>query len=183
MLNTIKEWLFGSVAPPSDYVQRLTLVDQFELQVNDLALYIIASVVFIDSRQPINAEHVTWALRRLMATHPLLRMRVGVLRGEWWWREMAACEPEVRVDTSRDWQEVFSRQTDERFDMERGPLWRVTLMPDVTSDYHDASSGLPHHCCLVMAFDHAIIDGTGKHHCAMQSSIKQVGCAMQSSIG
>ena len=167
MFETIKRWIFGRPPPPRDFITRLTPVSQFEVEVNDLGLFLISSAVFVSSKTQITADRLTWSLRRLMAIHPLLRMRVGVHDGQWWWREMAALEPDVRVDTSRDWHEAFSRSTDETYDIVNGPLWRVTLFPDVTSEYCDVPELLRHHCCLVMGFNHAIIDGTGKLHHAV----------------
>lgn len=146
-------------AKPKDFIRKLGAAEKGFLDLSDAKISLIASALFISSKLPILESHVTWACRRLMTSHPLLRMRIASLDGELWWREMEKLEPDVRVSEGGDWQEVYSQTADETYDNETGPLWRVTFLPEVTSEYQDEQ--LEHHVVLVLGFNHTIIDGTG----------------------
>ena len=72
-----------------------------------------------------------------MMRHPLLRMRVTSHRGELYWQEMDDVTPDVRVQETNAWNAVFEDTILERHRIDTGPLWRVTLLPDVTSEFSD----------------------------------------------
>lgn len=68
-----------------------------------------------------------------------------------------------QLDTS-NWRNVMEESLLEKFDVENGPLWRLTFLPNARyetetgSDVNDTS--FPHECICIFCFHHSIIDGT-----------------------
>ena len=97
----------------------------------------------------------------LVERHPLLRMRIQCINGKYMWRELPfGTEMDICVNTSNDWKAVFSDSLKESFDLENGPLWGLTLIPNAESELYDRS--MRRHTALALRFSHTIIDGQGK---------------------
>ena len=134
-------------------------MELFYIECHEFDQFNIGMVVFVSTDAPLTREHLHSATKRLMMRHPLLRMRVTRYRGELYWQEMDDVTPDVRVQETNDWNAVFEDTILERHRIDTGPLWRVTLLPDVTSEFSDKD--FKHHAALVFGFSHSIIDGQG----------------------
>ena len=167
-MKAVLEWLFDIIVgvfnwftrPPKGFHRRLGLVEKFYADCNELGLFTTGMVVFVSSDVPLTREHLLSATKRLMMRHPLLRMRITHHRGQRYWQEMDDVRPDVRVQETNDWNTVYEDTVLEKYRIDTGPLWRVTLLPDVTSDFSD--NDFKHHAALVLGFLHSITDGQGE---------------------
>ena len=151
---------YAKQCPPPRSHRQLDAGESLMDDVNRMGIRIISSVYFIYSNREICASHVRIALLHLMKTHPLLRMRVSSCNGKKYWTEITQPEPDLRVTSRADWKTLVSENSVERFDHERGPLWRVTFMPRVVPLLVDASR--PYSSAFVVSFTHMTVDGVGK---------------------
>ena len=167
-MKAVLEWLFGAIVgafnwftrPPKGCHRRLGLAEQLYADCHEIGLFITGMVVFVSTDAPLTREHLHSATKRLMMRHPLLRMRVTRYLGERYWQEMDGVTPDVRVQETNDWSTVYEDTVLEKYRIDSGPLWRVTLLPDVTSEFSD--KGFKHHAALVFGFLHSITDGQGE---------------------
>ena len=141
--------------------RRLGGQEQMYYECHNMDQYNIGMVVFLSSDHAITRAHLQRVMTRLMTRHPLLRMRVTRCDGELYWQQMDDVTPDVRVQETNDWKGVFEDTIHERYNTNAGPLWRVTLLPDVTSDYMDPD--FEHHAVLILGFSHVITDGQGTY--------------------
>ena len=71
---------------------------------------------------------------------------------------------DLRQHDTSNWRNVMEESLLEKFDVENGPLWRLTFLPNARyetetgSDVNDTS--FPHECICIFCFHHSIIDGT-----------------------
>ena len=161
-IRWIFRWLTTSTPPqpPSGLRRRLGLMELFYIECHEFDQFNIGMVVFVSTDAPLTREHLHSATKRLMMRHPPLRMRVARHGGELYWQEMDDVTPDVRVQETNAWNAVFEDTILERHRIDTGPLWRVTLLPDVTSKFSDKD--FKHHAALVFGFSHSIIDGQGE---------------------
>ena len=136
------------------------MMELFYIECQEFDQFNIGMVVFVSTDAPLTREHLHSATKRLMMRHPLLRMRVTRYGGELYWQEMNNVTPDVRVQETNDWSTVYEDTVLEKYRIDTGPLWRVTLLPDVTSEFSD--KGFKHHAALVFGFLHSITDGQGE---------------------
>jgi len=127
---------------------------------------ILANTLVLRSKKPIQASVVKKAMERLMKRHPMLRMCIKKNPDEdYWLRKMENVHVDLRQLDSEDWRNVMEESLLEKFDVENGPLWRVSFLPNVRyeseteSDFINMTS-YPHECFCIFAFHHIIIDGT-----------------------
>ena len=121
----------------------------------------ICYVYFINSEISIAKTKLEDAMCVLVNRHPLLRASVYIENGCFYWRINETVTMDIRTEERRDWQMSFSEALSGGFDIENGPLWRVTLLPSVdSSEFFDES--FDHHAALLFRFSHAIIDGLGR---------------------
>ena len=117
-------------------------------------------IYFLSSNTPIDIGTLKDAMKILVERHPLLRMRVQYINGKYIWRELPfGTEMDICVNTSNHWTTLFSESLKESFDLENGPLWGLTLMPNAESELFDRN--MRWHAALVLRFSHTIIDGQG----------------------
>ena len=135
-------------------------MELFYIECQEFDQFNIGMIVFVSTDAPLTREHLHSATKRLMMRHPPLRMRVARHGGELYWQEMDDVTPDVRVQETNAWNAVFEDTILERHRIDTGPLWRVTLLPDVTSKFSDKD--FKHHAALVFGFCHSIIDGQGE---------------------
>ena len=153
--------VLGLGPKPKGIQRELGLAEKVLHQLNNDGILTMTAVIFVDSKQALEVQRVRWALRRLMQRHPLLRMRVREHAGVSYWCDMKQePEPLLYVDQSSDWHAVFSKNCDQPFDFNNGPLWRVTFMPRAECEYYDVIS-YEHHAAFVFGVSHAIVDGQG----------------------
>ena len=93
-------------------------------------------------------------------THPLLRMCFKDINGILTWREMDEMKLDIRENMSEDWHSVFANVLKDRYDTGKGPLWSLTLMPNVVSEYHNNS--FKYHVALVFGYLHSIANAGGR---------------------
>ena len=166
LLNSVYEsvaWLAGIFVggPPKGCCRKLGFQEAEYLECHDLGEFNVGSLVFVSSDCLITKEHLHDVMRRVMLRHPLLRMRVTRYGGELYWQQMDDVTPDVRVQETNDWNAVLEDTMLETYNTESGPLWRLTLLPDVTSDYND--DDYKFHAALVFGFCHCVIDGQGEY--------------------
>ena len=167
-MNAVLEWLFGVISsvlnwftrPPKGFQRRLGLQERFYADCHEIGQFNTGMIVFVSTDAPLTHEILHSATKRLMMRHPLLRMRVARHDGERYWQEMDDVTPDVRVQETNDWNAAFEDTILEKHRVDTGPLWRVTLLPDVTSEFSD--SDFKHHAALVLGFFHSITDGQGE---------------------
>ena len=153
--------VLGLGPKPKGIQRKLGLAEKVLYQLNNDGILTMTAVIFVDSKRALEVRHVRWALRRLMQRHPLLRMRVREHAGVSYWCDMEQpLEPLLYVDQSSDWHTVFSKNCDQPFDFNNGPLWSVTFMPRAECEYYDVIS-YEHHAAFVFGVSHAIVDGQG----------------------
>ena len=167
-MKAVLEWLFGIISCvlnwftriPKGFHRRLGLAERFYVDCHEIGQFNTGMVVFVSTDAPLTREHLQSATKRLMMRHPLLRMRITRYRGECYWQEMDDVTPDVRVQETNDWNTVYEDTVLEKYRIDSGPLWRVTLLPDVTSEFSDKD--FKQHAMLVLGFLHSIIDGQGE---------------------
>ena len=136
--------------------------------------FLVAKVFFLSSEKPITYEKLEEAMTIIASTHPLLRMCIKDINGVPTWREMDEMKLDIRLDMSNDWNTVFAKVLKDTYDIEIGPLWSLTLMPNARSEYHDNS--FKYHVTLVFGYLHAIANAGGilklfclhRHYCHEQ---------------
>ena len=162
-VSTAIRWIFRWYTPrpwpPNGLHRPFGLMELFYSECHEFDKFNIGMVVFLSTDALLTREHLHSVTKRLMMRHPLLRMRITRYRGERYWKEMDDVTPDVRVQETNDWNTVFEDTVLERYYLDTGPLWRVTLLPDVTSEFSDKD--FKHHAALVFGFSHSIIDGQG----------------------
>ena len=120
-------------------------------------IHIISSVVFLSSKRSIQTNVLNSALLTLAQRHPLLRAKIAYENGKAYWQELSEITIDLRVDGTKNWLKCFENNFAEKFNTETGPLWRMTYLPEIMSDFDDGA--FEHNCVLVWSFHHAIIDG------------------------
>ena len=120
------------------------------------------TVLLLNSEVKLDQRHLKEALLMLLERFPLLRMRVTDRFNKLWFEEMENPQClDFRVEDvgAENWQGEFQRQINgPRFNTERGPLWRVTLLKETS----DTKGGLEilYRNTLLFSFHHIICDGS-----------------------
>ncbi|KAK3605822.1 hypothetical protein CHS0354_002455 [Potamilus streckersoni] len=125
-------------------------------------------MMHVQSRLPITSFQIEEALKCLSARHPLLRMTIqqenySVLC----FREMKFLEVDFRTVDAEDWITVMEEEEMNRFDPERGPLWRCRLLRCVSGGYFQdqtldslGKGVMKYHFVFVFCWHHGLVDGT-----------------------
>ena len=138
--------------------RELDIIESNCIKYDNLGVEQICYIYFISSKNEITKKQLEAAMTILVNRHPLLRMRVFSVNGKYHWKAMENTQVNVRVDKSKDWQLAFSKALEERFETENGPLWSLTLLPNVTSEFFEDDFTWCH-AALMFRFSHAIADG------------------------
>jgi len=126
---------------------------------------ILADVLVLRSKKPIQTSVLKKAMELLIKRHPLLGMCIKKNPDEdCWLRKMENVHVDLRQFDSEDWRNVMEESLLEKFDVENGPLWRVSFLPnaryesETDSDIIDMTS-YPHEGICIFNFHHMIVDG------------------------
>ena len=128
-------------------------------------LFILANTLVLRSKKPITGPVVRKAMELLMKKHPMLRMCTKKDQdGDYRLQKMANVHVDLRELDSTDWKTVMEDSLLEKFDVENGPLWRVTFLPNgrYEPDTEEDTQGItpyPHECICVFGFHHIVVDG------------------------
>ena len=123
--------------------------------------WLVAKVFFLSSDRPITKRKLEGAMFSIAKTHPMLCMRIKDTNGIPTWKQMDKPILDIREDRSTNWHGVFARVLREKYDIEKGPLWNLTLMPNARStEYHDDK--FDYHVTLVFGYLHSIANAGGK---------------------
>ena len=122
---------------------------------------LVAKVFFLSSDRPITKQKLEDAMTIIANIHPLLRMcintdKTGVLR----WGEMEETRLDIRLDITEDWHSVLANVLKGKYDVENGPLWNLTLMPNTVSEFDDHST--KYHVTLIFGYLHSIANAGGR---------------------
>ena len=115
---------------------------------------------FVSSKEPLTKEKLENAMDVLVNRHPLLRMCICNINNKLTWKPMNSNKSTIYVNTREDVETIISNSLDLEFDLENGPLWSLTLVPDVKSEFQERR--FRHHQALVFHSSHTIIDGLGR---------------------
>lgn len=123
---------------------------------------VVVSAIIINSEVSLEPSFMRKALVLVNKRFPLLRMTIFRNNDNTlWFKEMA--DPsriafEVCQDyTASQWVEVFESESRVDFDIEKGPLWRVTLLKEEYNNEQQLYTN-----SLVFSVSHAICDGTSR---------------------
>ncbi|KXJ06309.1 hypothetical protein AC249_AIPGENE24330 [Exaiptasia diaphana] len=113
------------------------------------------TVLIVKSRVSLNPDMVKRALVLVQERYPLLRMRVHGLTSKF--KEM---KDHFKVDFKtmnyydpQEWVQAFEEESLIPFDLDQGPLWRVSMLKEHFDGHHYENS-------LLFSFHHIICDGT-----------------------
>ena len=120
----------------------------------------VCYVFFVNSNEQITKQRLENAMTMLVRRHALLRMCVRNMNGKLHWKQIDDLQIDIQVDYTEDWNLQFSHAVGTGFDIEKGPLWNMKLLPNVDSEFFD--DAFEFHAALLFRFQHAIIDGMGK---------------------
>ena len=112
----------------------------------------------VSSAQPITKPMLEDAMTILVNRHPLLRMCIVNRNGTLFWKNMVTRRMDIR-DPSTEWQIAFLEALSGGFDVENGPLWSLTLLPN--AEFGFSSASFEFNAGLLFRFSHSIIDGLG----------------------
>ena len=132
------------------------------IQYDKLGTGRICYVFFVNSKEQITKPKLEDAMTILTKRHALLRMRPREVNGKFHWKEIDDFKMDIQVDSSADWNPLFSEALATGFDDESRPLWSIKLLPNVDSEFFDKAYEF--HAALLFHFQHSIIDGMGKYH-------------------
>ena len=126
---------------------------------------ILANALVLRTMKPLQESVVKKALEFLAERHPMLRMCIRKNNdGDYCFQKRHNVLVDLRQLDTSNWRNVMEESLLEKFDVENGPLWRLTFLPNARyetetgSDVNDTS--FPHECICIFCFHHSIIDGT-----------------------
>ena len=126
---------------------------------------ILANALVLRTKKPLQEPVVKKALELLAERHPMLRMCIRKNKdGDYFFQKRHNVLVDLRQLDTSNWRNVMEESLLEKFDVENGPLWRLTFLPNARyetetgSDVNDPS--FPHECICIFCFHHSIIDGT-----------------------
>lgn len=126
---------------------------------------ILANALVLRTKKPLQESVVKKALELLAERHPMLRMCIRKNNDcDYCFQKRHNVLVDLRQLDTSNWRNVMEENLLEKFDVENGPLWRLTFLPNARyetetgSDVNDPS--FPHECICIFCFHHSIIDGT-----------------------
>ena len=152
-------WIMARIRP-KDFFRPLGYSECFNQRPFHGKQFVICSVWFMSSDRELTVDWIRECMLKLSKKHPMLRSCIAEHEGRLHWKEMDEPSMICTVDNSSDWQKAFTKYVGTSFDLEKGPLWRCTLMPNVKVN---PDGDLKYHFALLVDFHHVIIDGTGKN--------------------
>lgn len=123
---------------------------------------LLCNALILQSKKKISEDYIRMALTMLAERHPLLSkcVREDVCEGEYFFKDMEEFQADIRVDTSENWMNVMENELLKKFEnTEKGPLWRVVLLPDACYK-NCVKSDQSFQCVCLFIFHHSIVDGT-----------------------
>ncbi|CAH3040698.1 unnamed protein product [Porites lobata] len=126
---------------------------------------ILANALVLRNMKPLQESVVKKALELLAERHPMLRICIRKNNDvDYCFQKRHNVLVDLRQLDTSNWRNVMEESLLEKFDVENGPLWRLTFLPNARyetetgSDVNDTS--FPHECICIFCFHHSIIDGT-----------------------
>ncbi len=132
--------------------------------------YISSNVVILQSKRPLTKDDIYEACEALQLCHPMLRSCIVEQQHLGFsFEPMPKIKLNFHVDDTSDWQKVTEEDVLRTFDATKGPLWRVTFLPNATYDIQtnsmqtnpedDDYESYRHKSACVFSFHPAVVDG------------------------
>ena len=116
---------------------------------------LVSTVVFISTSTALTLERLQKCLAYVSSSHPLLRARIVYEGGVPCWKEMENACVQPQVDQTADWKRALEQECMKKIDTGKGPLWRVTYLPNAGTEFKDAA--FKHHGALLLSFHPSVV--------------------------
>ncbi|XP_042240585.1 uncharacterized protein LOC121878421 isoform X2 [Homarus americanus] len=144
------------------WVRRLGYAERFMSQAHDYGCMTTVYSLWLESRIPLDYEHIKQASVIMFRKMPNLRLHLDHLDDDVWWREMTREVVDVEELATDDVEATIQLLVRRRYHMQEGPLWFarfVTLDPNEEC-VRDNNHNLKYKYVCIFGFHHNISDGS-----------------------